>query len=151
MSLNKLAFLYKTLVLEHAKAPHHFASQLPEDGQTVTLHNPTCGDTINLAAKIKEGSITDVCFNGSGCTISQASASMMTDTLNNKTLAQAQDLIAAFSTLAMGGKVSPEQEKGLQDAAVMATVAEFPTRIKCATLAWHAMGQLIQNYEKNVK
>lgn len=144
MSLNKLAFLYKTLVLEHAKAPHHFVTQLPTYVQTVTLHNPTCGDTINLSAKIDHGQITDVCFNGSGCTISQASASMMTDVLNNKTVEQAQDLIAAFSTLAMGGKISSEQEKGLQDAAVMATVAEFPTRIKCATLAWHAMGQLIQ-------
>lgn len=151
MSLNKLAFLYKTLVLEHAKSPHHFASQLPADSETVTLHNPTCGDTINLSAKIKDNHITDVCFNGSGCTISQASASMMTDTLNNKTVKQAQDLIAAFSTLAMGGQVTAEQEKGLQDAAVMATVAEFPTRIKCATLAWHAMGQLIQNYEKMTK
>ena len=148
MSLNKLGFLYKTLVLEHAKAPHHFVKQLPQDGQTVTLHNPTCGDTINLAAKIDHGKLTNVCFNGSGCTISQASASMMTDTLNNKTVDQARDLIAAFSTLAMGGSVSDEQEKGLQDAAVMATVAEFPTRIKCATLAWHAMGQLIKDHER---
>lgn len=148
MGLNKLSFLYKTLVLEHAKSPHHFLNSLPNNLQTVTLHNPTCGDTVNVAARFKNNRVAEVHFNGSGCTISQASASMMTDTMQGKSIDQARELIAAFSTLTMGGKITPEQEQGLQDAAVMATVAEFPARIKCATLAWHAMDQLIENYEK---
>ena len=148
MGLAKLGFLYKTLVLEHAKQPHHFTSQLPDGGQQLTLHNPTCGDTINVSLQVVNGQIAHLCFNGEGCTISQASASMMTDVLNGKRVAEAQQLIQAFLDLSMGNQISPESQKALQDAAVMGTVAEFPARIKCATLAWHAVQELLAQNSK---
>lgn len=147
MGLANLSFLYKTLVLEHAKSPHHYETNLPTNGHQITLHNPTCGDTINVSLQIKNGYLKDLCFNGSGCTISQASASMMTDTLDGKSAEDAQQLIQGFLNLCMGKPVSDEVKQGLQDAAVMGTVAEFPARIKCATLAWHAV-QDILNQQK---
>lgn len=145
MGLAKLGFLYKTLVLEHAKDPHHYAKELPEGHQQLTLHNPTCGDTINVSLQVKDDHLQDLCFNGSGCTISQASASMMTDTLNGKSTAEAQQLIQGFFDLCMGKKIQDDVQKGLQDAAVMGTVAEFPTRIKCATLSWHAVQDILNH------
>lgn len=143
MGLDKLKFLYKTLVLEHAKQPHHRVTNLPDDYEQVTLHNTTCGDTINLAAKISDGKVSDAVFNGNGCTISQASASMMTDAVHGRTIADVEQMVATFSTMTMGGQVSDEAASQLGDAAVMASVAEFPARIKCATLAWHAIEELI--------
>lgn len=143
MGLANLSFLYKTLVLEHAKKPHHYVATLPEGGQQLTLHNPTCGDTINVSLQVKDGRLRQLCFNGNGCTISQASASMMTDTLNGKSVAEAQQLIQGFLDLCMGKTIAPEVETGLQDAAVMGTVAEFPARIKCATLSWHAVQDIL--------
>ena len=143
MGLANLSFLYKTLVLEHAKTPHHYLTTLPSAGHQMTLHNPTCGDTINVALQLRDGHIEDLCFNGSGCTISQASASMMTDTLNEQEIADAQELIQGFLDLCMGKDISETLEDQLQDAAVMGTVAEFPARIKCATLAWHAVQDIL--------
>lgn len=143
MGLAKLGFLYKTLVLENAKAPHHFVQNLPNQGSQLTLHNPTCGDTINVALQIKNDRITNLCFNGHGCTISQASASMMTDTLNGKKVSDAQKLIQAFLDLTMGKEIDSKLQEELQDAAVMGTVAEFPARIKCATLSWHAVQDIL--------
>lgn len=143
MGLAKLGFLYKTLVLEHAKRPHHYVGQLPQGSQQLTLHNPTCGDTVNVALQIKDGTIHNLCFNGEGCTISQAAASMMTDELNGRQVAEAEQLIQAFLDLCMGKTISESLQNKLGDATVMGTVAEFPARIKCATLAWHAVQEIL--------
>ncbi|WP_295731314.1 Fe-S cluster assembly sulfur transfer protein SufU [uncultured Limosilactobacillus sp.] len=147
MGLAKLGFLYKTLVLEHAKQPHHYAIKLPQDGQQLTLHNPTCGDTINVSLQIKAGTIRHLCFNGEGCTISQAAASMMTDELNGRTVSEAQRLIQAFLDLCMGKTIPEPLQNELGDAAVMGTVAEFPARIKCATLSWHAVQEILARFD----
>ncbi len=141
MSLLRLKALYQTVILEHAQAPHHFGT-LP-NARTVTLHNPTCGDEINVQMVINQQIIEKIAFTGSGCTISQASASIMTDTLQGRTVAAARTQIKNFSTLIMGQPVSDADQHALGDAAVLGTVAEFPTRIKCATLAWHAADQLL--------
>ena len=143
MGLTKLVFLYKTLVLEHAKQPHHYALHLPEGSHQKTLHNPTCGDTVNVAVQIQNGHLQKVCFNGQGCTISQAAASMMTDELTGRSVDEAQQLIQAFLDLCMGKEISPTMQRKLGDAAVMGTVAEFPARIKCATLSWHAVQEIL--------
>ncbi|RRK11315.1 SUF system NifU family Fe-S cluster assembly protein [Lactiplantibacillus garii] len=141
MSLLRLKALYQTVILEHAQAPHHFGT-VP-DAQTVTLHNPTCGDEINVQMVIQDHQIKQIAFTGSGCTISQASASIMTDVLAGQPVAVAQQRIANFSTLITGDTLTADEQHALGDAAVLATVAEFPTRIKCATLAWHAADQLL--------
>lgn len=141
MSLLRLKALYQTVILEHAQAPHHFGKLA--DAQTVTLHNPTCGDTIDVYMQVEDHKIKQVTFTGSGCTISQASASIMSDVLTGLTVTDAQRKINNFSNLIMGQPVSEADQHALGDAAVLGTVAEFPTRIKCATLAWHAADQLL--------
>lgn len=143
MGLANLKFLYKTLVLEHAKEPHNYVATLPQGGQQLTLHNPTCGDTVNVAVQIQDDHLQHLCFNGHGCTISQASASMMTEILEGKPVTEAQKLIQAFLDLCMGKTITPKLEQQLQDAAVMGAVAEFPARIKCATLSWHAVQDIL--------
>lgn len=146
MGLSKLNYLYKTLVLEHAARPHHHGTLADASGQ-VTLHNPTCGDTLNVTARLANGKITDINFTGSGCTISQSSASMMGDVLIGRSITEAHEMIKNFSTLAMGGTVDEKSQEQLKDAAVLGSVAQFPTRIKCATLAWHAMEELLDENE----
>ena len=94
MGLSKLNYLYRTLVLAHASHPHH-QGKLPDATAQTTLHNPTCGDTINLTVRIDDDKISDLKFTGSGCTISQASASMMGDVLIGKSVSDAQQLIQA--------------------------------------------------------
>lgn len=151
MGLAKLKFLYKTLVLENAQLPHNYQEKLPTNGQTCTLHNPTCGDTINVSLRISNDRINDLCFNGNGCSISQASASIMTDTLAGQSIGDALKTIHAFFDLCMGKPVGQDVQKMLGDAAVLGTVAEFPTRIKCATLAWHAVEDIIMNQKDSNK
>jgi len=141
MSLLKLNDLYKTVILEHARAPHHYG-QLA-DVPATTLNNPTCGDVISVQVQVTAEKISQIRFSGQGCTISQASASVMTDVLSGQSVEQAQRLIQAFSKLVMGEKVAEQWTKQLGDAAVLGSVAEFPTRIRCATLAWHAAAQAL--------
>lgn len=147
MSLAKLKFLYKTLVLENAQNPQHHVEKLPADYEEVTLHNPTCGDTINLGVKFKDGKIVDAVFNGDGCSISQASASLMTTAVHGQQIDDIQKMAETFSTMVMGGKIDKQAAAQLGDAAVMANVAEFPARIKCATMSWHAVEELIKRYQ----
>lgn len=145
MGLSRLHHLYMTLVREHAKSPHHFG-QL-EGQEAVQLNNPTCGDVIFLGLEIKEKKIEDIAFCGHGCAISIASASMMTDILLGKTTDEALALATLFSDMVSGQK--NDRQKDLGDAALMAGVAQFPQRIKCATLAWHALKKAIEQEEKS--
>ncbi|MDM8219221.1 Fe-S cluster assembly sulfur transfer protein SufU [Limosilactobacillus mucosae] len=142
MGLSRLNYLYRAVVLEHASHPHHQGAMLDADAQT-TLHNPTCGDTINLAVKVDHDHISDLMFTGSGCTISQASASMMGDVLIGQSVDDAKKLIHDFSELIMGKEISSQAQDQLKDAAILGSVAQFPTRIKCAALAWHAAQELL--------
>lgn len=141
MSILNLKALYQTVILENAQAPHH--CETLTGVPSMTLHNPSCGDTINVQLVIKDQTIEQAAFTGDGCTISQASASIMTDVLQGQPVSEARQRIANFSKLITGAQLSPAAQHALGDAAVLATVAEFPTRIKCATLAWHAADQLL--------
>ncbi|MFC6180533.1 Fe-S cluster assembly sulfur transfer protein SufU [Lactiplantibacillus daowaiensis] len=141
MSLLKLNDLYKTLILDHAQHPHHHGQLADVPG--VTLNNPTCGDVIQVQLAVQRNQIEQIAFSGTGCTISQASASVMTDVLIHQTPAQAQQLLHDFSQLIMGETITATAKKQLGDAAVLGTVAEFPTRIRCAMLAWHAAEQCL--------
>jgi len=141
MSLLKLGELYKAVILEHAQQLHHHG-QLP-DVPGLTLNNPTCGDVIKVQLDIQDDQIQQIAFSGTGCTISQASASVMTDVLAKQSPAQAKTLIHDFSQLVMGDEIDATAKTQLGDAAVLGAVAEFPTRIRCAMLAWHAADQLL--------
>ena len=141
MALSKLDNLYRQVILDHSSHPHHHG-QL-QDGKTVDLNNPTCGDVIKLSLKLDGGTITDIAFDGSGCSISTASASMMTDTVIGKKSEEALELADIFSEMVQG-KTDDRQEK-LGDGALLSGVAKFPQRIKCATLAWNALKKALEN------
>ena len=141
MALSKLDSLYKAVVTDHSAHPHHHG-QL-EGLEQIVLNNPTCGDVISLSVKFSpEGIIEDIAFVNSGCTISTASASMMTDAVLGKTKDQALDLAEVFSEMVQG-QADPRQ-KELGDAAFLAGVAKFPQRIKCSTLGWNALKRAIE-------
>lgn len=142
MALSKLDNLYRQVILDHSSHPHHHGT-LAESSKKIEMNNPTCGDVIELQVAIQDNVIKDIAFSGSGCSISTASASMMTDAVIGKTLAEAEKLAEDFSQLVQGNDV-PEEEK-LGDAAMLSGVAKFPARIKCATLAWKALEQAVEN------
>lgn len=132
------------VVSEHSKSPRHKGQLLGVE--TLEMHNPTCGDIIELSVKIENGVIEDIAFDGVGCTISTASASMMTEVVLGKTTSQVQELAAIFSEMVQGNVDSRQKELG--DASLLAGVAKFPQRIKCATLPWNALKKAIARTEE---
>ena len=146
MALSKLDSLYKAVVTDHSAHPHHHGKL--EDVEQVVLNNPTCGDVISLSVKFNAENqiIEDIAFVNSGCTISTASASMMTDAVLGKTKEQALELAEVFSQMVQGQEDSRQKELG--DAAFLAGVAKFPQRIKCATLGWNALKRAIEEDKK---
>jgi len=145
MALSKLDSLYKAVVTDHSAHPHHHGKL--EDVEQVVLNNPTCGDIISLSVKFNaENQIEDIAFVNSGCTISTASASMMTDAVLGKTKEQALELAGVFSQMVQGQEDSRQKELG--DGAFLAGVAKFPQRIKCATLGWNALKRAIEEDKK---
>ncbi|MFT8813063.1 Fe-S cluster assembly sulfur transfer protein SufU [Oenococcus sp.] len=145
MQLDKLNLLYRQLILENAAHPQHYG-HLENDSDHLMLRNPTCGDTIDVEIVVQAEKVAEIAFTGEGCTISQASASMMTSVLLGQKITAAKKLIASFSSLIMGETISDQARQALGDAAILASVAEFPTRIRCATLAWHAADNLLDKY-----
>ncbi len=140
MALSKLDNLYRQVILDHSSHPHHHGT-LGKSTLTVEMNNPTCGDVIHLEVEVKDGVIQDIAFDGSGCSISTASASMMTDAVIGKKVDEIGDLTLMFSDLVQGKDV-PDAER-LGEAEVLAGVSKFPTRIKCATLAWKALNKAV--------
>ena len=135
MALSRLDSLYMAVVADHSKHPHNKGKL---DGvEPISLHNPTCGDVISLSVLLRDGTIEAIAFSGDGCSISTASASMMTDCVKGRTVAEALSLADMFSAMVQGQEDKQQQELG--DAAFLAGVAKFPQRIKCATLAWNAL------------
>lgn len=142
MALSRLDSLYMAVVSEHSKSPRHHGSL--SGVEKLELHNPTCGDVIELSVKIEDNVITDIAFDGVGCTISTASASMMTEAVLGKSLEQAQELAEVFSQMVQGQQNDKQKELG--DAALLAGVAKFPQRIKCATLSWNALKKAMDRH-----
>lgn len=144
MALSKLDSLYMAVVADHSKHPHHQGEI--EDVEQINLNNPTCGDVISLSVKFdEEDKVADIAFINSGCTISTASASMMTDAVLGKSKTEVLELAELFSHMVQGEKDQRQEELG--DAAFLAGVAKFPQRIKCATLSWNALKKAIETQE----
>ena len=137
MALSRLDNLYRQVILDHTNHPHN-KGVLDEATSQIELNNPTCGDVIQLQLVIKDGVIDEIAFDGHGCSISMASASMMTDAVKGKTEKEAIEIIADFLELVQGENIG-EKKKVLKDAQMLGGVAKFPARIKCATLAWKAL------------
>lgn len=146
MGISKLNLLYKETVLDHAQHPRHHG-QLSAATAHLELRNPTCGDVIDVQAQIEANTIIDLKFDGIGCTISQSSASMMTVALIGQSVTNARELITSFSKLTIGESISTQADESLGDASILGTVAQFPARIKCATLPWHALDELLEKWE----
>ena len=143
----QLRELYQEVILEHSKKPRNFRA-LETANHKAEGFNPLCGDHFTVYLDIKDGAISDIGFQGSGCAISKASASMMTQTLKGKTTDEAEGIFSKFHDLVTGQ--TPGSGEDLGKLAVFAGVSEFPLRVKCATLAWHALRAALQGEEQAV-
>ncbi|MDP3798466.1 MAG: SUF system NifU family Fe-S cluster assembly protein [Polaromonas sp.] len=135
--MSDLRDLYQELIVDHYRHPHNFGP-LAGANRRAEGFNPLCGDRLTLYLQVVDGVIEDARFEGSGCAISTASASLMTDALKGKTEAEVENLFAGFHALVAGGSDSPSTA-ALGKLEVLAGVREFPVRVKCATLAWHTL------------
>ena len=133
--------LYQEIILDHYKNPHHKGLREPYEAEVHHV-NPTCGDEVTLRVHLSgdgaDAVVEDVSYDAEGCSISQASASVMTDLVIGKTVAEASELHEEFLTLMQGrGTVEPDEDR-LEDGIAFAGVAKFPARVKCALLSWMA-------------
>ena len=135
----QLESLYQQVIIQHYRHPHNRGVLEAPDAE-IHLHNPTCGDEITLQLQVRDDRIADVRFSGQGCSISQASASMMTQRLKGKPLAEADALAARFTEM-MHGSTEAAADRKLGDLRALAGVARFPVRIRCALLAWNALSE----------
>ena len=129
--------LYQEIILDHYKHPHRRGLREPFDAESYQL-NPTCGDEVTLRVKLAGGTVEDVSYEGQGCSISQASTSVLTDLVVGHDLESALSTVDAFVEMIQGrGQVEPDEE-ALEDAVAFAGVAKYPARVKCALLGWMA-------------
>jgi nitrogen fixation NifU-like protein len=128
--------LYKEVILDHYKSPRN---KRPLEDATVSVHktNPLCGDEITVHARVDDGKVTAIAFEGQGCSISQASASMLTEAVEGKTVPGATALAGEFRSM-MEGKVDPDED-AFGDLVALKGVAKYPVRIKCAVLGWDVL------------
>lgn len=130
--------LYQEVILEHSKAPRNYRA-LANANRKAEGFNPLCGDHFTVYLDVHNGAIRDIAFQGSGCAISKASASMMTQSLKGKSTADAEKLFDEFHKLVTGEAKRNGDAKELGKLSVFSGVSEYPARVKCATLAWHAL------------
>jgi nitrogen fixation protein NifU and related proteins len=143
--MSELTDLYQEVILDHNRRPRNFhalagASHLAEG------YNPLCGDRLTLYLKVEGDTIADVSFEGAGCAISKASASMMTDALKGRTIAEANALFERFHRM-----VTTPPDQAVEDMGKLSSLAgvrEFPVRVKCASLAWHTLKAAMANRQK---
>ena len=136
--MTALSDLYQEVILDHNKTPRNFRTV---EGATHSGlgHNPLCGDQLALYVKVEDGVIRDIGFQGKGCAISKASASLMTEAVKGKTVEEAEALFARFHDLLTGPPDVKADAKSFGKLAVFSGVREFPARVKCATLSWHTL------------
>jgi nitrogen fixation protein NifU and related proteins len=127
--------LYQEVILDHNKRPHNFRAI--ENGQKAEGYNPLCGDRVTVYLRMENGRVADVSFQGSGCAISKASASLMTDSVKGKTLDEVNELFERFQAMITRSPDAPVEELG--KLSVLAGVRQFPMRVKCASLPWHTL------------
>lgn len=138
-----LGDLYQEIILEHSKAPRNYRKPAVVN-QEAEGFNPLCGDRCTVYLDVEDGAIKDIGFQGSGCAISRASASMMTQTLKGKSKAEAVKLFEQFHRLVTGDKETMAKATEMGKLAAFAGVSKFPARVKCATLAWHTLQSALQ-------
>ena len=157
--MSELRDLYQEVILDHAKHPRNFGPG-GEDDRKVVGHNPLCGDKLVLSVKVEDGVVVDAHFQGEGCAISKASASLLTESVKGKSVEEAKALFAAFHELVTGephepasgesGESGERPEVDLGKLAVFSGVAEYPARVKCASLAWHVLDAALTGDDDSV-
>jgi nitrogen fixation NifU-like protein len=138
-----LGALYQDVILDHNRTPRNFG-EMAGASASAAGHNPLCGDEVTIWLKVEGDVIADASFVGTGCAISKASASMMTQALKGKTRAEAETIFDHFHAMVTGKHADAAQDPTLGKLKVFAGVARFPTRVKCASLAWHAMRDALE-------
>ncbi|CEG23384.1 NifU-like protein [Planococcus massiliensis] len=146
MSTNNLDQLYRRVIMDHYKTPRNKGT-LENENVKIDMNNPTCGDRIHLTLQVEDGIVKDAKFDGEGCSISMASASMMTQAVKGKDVDTAMKLSSIFSDMMLGKDYDDSIDLG--DIEALQGVSQFPARIKCATLAWKAMEKGVQNEDKS--
>ena len=147
--MSDLRDLYQEVILDHTKNPRNF-HKMDAATNSARGHNPLCGDKLVVYLKLENDTVKDISFEGSGCAISTASASMMTESLKGKTKRQAEALFQRFHELVTGKSESAEAEPALGKLAVFSGVREFPVRVKCATLSWHTLRAALESHQTAV-
>lgn len=147
--MSDLRDLYQDVILDHSKTPRNFRAQ-PSANHKAEGFNPLCGDRFTVYVTMDGGAIKDVSFQGSGCAISKASASMMTQSVKGKTMAEAEKIFERFHEMVTGHAESHTGESELGKLTVFSGVSEFPVRVKCATLAWHTLHAALEGKQDPV-
>jgi nitrogen fixation NifU-like protein len=136
--------LYQQIIIDHNKRPRN-QGRLEAADRQADGYNPLCGDRVTIFVNVADGVVKDVTFEGSGCAISTASASLMTESLKGKTLEEAKALFKRFHALVTGEARETDEAPGLGKLEVFSGVCRYPARVKCATLAWHTLGAALDN------
>ncbi|MFO1422868.1 MAG: SUF system NifU family Fe-S cluster assembly protein [Candidatus Competibacteraceae bacterium] len=144
--MSDLRDLYQEVILDHNKRPRNFRI-LPQSTHKADGINPLCGDRISVYLDVEDGVIKDIAFQGAGCAISSASASLMTEALKGKPVAEVEHLFEAFHSVVTTDCECP---RGLGKLSVLAGVRDYPSRVKCATLAWHAVRAALERHTEPV-
>ena len=142
--MEDLENVYNELIMEHSMNSYN-KKKLNHADFCEIGHNPNCGDEITLELNVKDGVIEDMAFSGHGCAISQASTSIMIDTLKGKTLEEAKEIIKTFIGMIKREITDEEELEKLEDAIAFQNVSHMPARVKCALLAWHTIEDILNN------
>lgn len=137
--------LYQQIIVDHNKSPRNFG-KLEDADRTLEGFNPLCGDRLTLYIKMDDGRIGEITFDGSGCAISVASASLMTEAMKGRTVEEAEAIFNSFHDLLTEDGREPDPDK-LGKLSALAGVKDYPTRVKCATLCWHTLHSALQGSE----
>ena len=144
--MSELRDLYQEVILDHNRRPRNFGA-IASPTHRADGHNPLCGDKLSLTITVADGVITNAMFQGSGCAISKASASLMTDAIKGKPVAEAEALFEAFHKMVTTPMDEEPDESAVGKLAVFSGVREFPARVKCASLAWHTLKAALSGAE----
>ncbi len=136
--MSELNDLYQEVILDHNKNPRNFR-EIETATKTADGNNPLCGDALRVYVEMEDDKVKDVAFKGSGCAISKASASMMTQTVKGKTREEAEKMFGEFQKMVTGELDTETEENSLGRLKIFAGVLEFPARVKCASLSWHTL------------
>ena len=144
--MSELSELYQQVILDHNKKPRNF-HKLETANRTAEGYNPLCGDQLNIYLQVEDDQVKDVSFEGSGCAISKASASMMTQAVKGKSKQEAELLFDEFHRMVTGRLNEESEPNQLGRLTIFAGVRDFPVRVKCATLAWHTLHAALNNLQ----